>query len=52
MGAIVDDIPCYCTQGKSPEAMENALFRAKVPMVLFARLFGKAFHDFYSPSSL
>ena len=29
MGAIVDDIPFYCTLAESPEVMETALFRAE-----------------------
>lgn len=49
MGAIVDDIPFYCTLGESPEVMENASFRAEgADWLTFCSASSvKHFHDFY-----
>jgi len=54
MGAIVDDIPFYCTLGESPEAMENAIFRAEgADWLTFCSASSvKHFHDFYHLPSL
>lgn len=54
MGAIVDDIPFYCTLGESPEVMENALFRDEgADWLTFCSASSvKHFHDFYHLPSL
>ena len=54
MGAIVDDIPFYCTLGESPEVMENAFFRAEgADWLTFCSASSvKHFHDFYHLPSL